>query len=378
MNRIILIIVLTFFSEFLFAQSPGDTILLNTFTYSQNKGSGVKDTVINFPNLPSVNYEKIFMLYNMRCKNALVSNSSNRNLGCGEWDYSCNTYIIDSSKTDSVKAKSPTHVIKGFVGNSYPYTFQPTYNYYQFIQKHVLHNTIINEYDTMIGTGLHQLNAPFQSSKSMAKSQFLWKASELINAGITAGNISSIKIRINNVGTTANYLRIKIKSTNDTILSALTPHLSGFTEVYFANTILINGQNEFNFYNNFNWNGTDNIIIEFSFENNNSSSDAIVAADSMNIKLGLISEGNDYSLEFTGSNFLQLGSSNFSNFSNQISISFWSNGNANLLPTNTTVAYATNANNDRQINIHLPWSNSNIYFDCGSGGTSDRINKIAN
>jgi hypothetical protein len=378
MKQIFSIFILSIFSNLLFAQSPGDTIIVNTFKYSQNKGSGAKDTVINFPNLPGINYEKIYMLYNMRCKNAQVSTSSNRNLGCGEWDYSCNTYITDSSKTDSVKATFPSHIIKGFTGSSYPYTYNPTFSYYQFVQKNVIHNTIINEYDTMIGAGLHQINAPFQTSKGMAKSQFLWKASELINAGISAGNISSIKLKINNAGTTANYLRIKIKSTSDTILSASTPHLSGFTEVYFANTILINGQNEFNFYNNFNWNGTDNIIIEFSFENNTTSNDALIAADSMNNKMGLISEGNDYSLEFTGSNYLQLGSSNFTNFSNQISISFWSNGNANLLPTNTTVAYATNANNDRQVNIHLPWSNSNIYFDCGSGGTSDRINKVAN
>ncbi|MEY4876374.1 MAG: hypothetical protein RL708_1523 [Bacteroidota bacterium] len=366
------------FGSVTMAQSPGDTIMVNTFTYSQNKGSGAKDTVINFPNLPSTNFEKIYMLYNMRCKNGLISNSTQRSLGCGEWDYSCNTYITDSSKTDSVKATFPTHVIKGFVGNSYPYTFQPTYSYYQYIQKNVIHNTIINQYDTMIGLGLHQLNAPFQHSKGMAKSQFLWKASELMNAGITAGNISSIKLNILNNAGASHFLRIKFKSTSDTILSASNPNLSGFTEVYFANTILVNGLNEFNFYNNFNWNGTDNIIVEFSFENNTTSNDATIAADSMNNKMGLISEGNDYSLEFTGSNFLQLGASNFSNFSNQISISFWSNGNANLLPTNTTVAYATNSNNDRQINIHLPWSNSNIYFDCGSGGTSDRINKLAN
>ena len=37
------------------------------------------------------------------------------------------------------------------------------------------------------------------------------------------------------------------------------------------------------------------------------------------------------------------------------------------------------SNEYRQLNVHLPWSNSNVYFDCGTGGGSsyDRIFKSA-
>jgi hypothetical protein len=44
------------------------------------------------------------MQYSMRCKNALVSTGSDRNKGCGEWDYSCETYITEPSRTDSLIA----------------------------------------------------------------------------------------------------------------------------------------------------------------------------------------------------------------------------------------------------------------------------------
>ncbi|MEY2828221.1 MAG: hypothetical protein RIQ33_79 [Bacteroidota bacterium] len=378
MKKIYFVLLLAFAMNAANAQSAGDTILINTFNYSQTYGSGIRDTMIDFPNLSGVTFEKIFMLYNMRCKNNLVSTSTQRSLGCGEWDYSCNTYITDSSKVDSVKATSPTHIIKGFKGSVYPYTFQPTYTYYQYAQKNVIHHSVITEFDTTIGIGNKTSTAPFQALKQRAKSQFLWSATELLSVGLVAGNISSIKLNVTNANASAQFLRIKMKHTAKTNLSAVTPDLTGFTEVYFLNTTLVAGLNEFNFYNNFNWNGTDNIIVEFSFENTMLGNSSIVAADSLTQIKGIISEGKDYSIEFTGANFAQLGNSNFSNFSDQISISFWCNGNGQILPTNTSIMYATNPSNDRQVNIHLPWSNSSVFWDCGSGGNYDRINKTAN
>ncbi len=43
----------------------------------------------------------------MRCKGGAVGSQvpPSGTLGCGEWDYSCNTYVTDSTKTDSVKCK---------------------------------------------------------------------------------------------------------------------------------------------------------------------------------------------------------------------------------------------------------------------------------
>ena len=42
-------------------------------------------------------------------------------------------------------------------------------------------------------------------------------------------------------------------------------------------------------------------------------------------------------------------------------------------------AEAVDDNNNRQLMIHLPWSNSNVYWDCGNDGTIklNRINKAA-
>ncbi|SKB12717.1 hypothetical protein PL11201_420057 [Planktothrix sp. PCC 11201] len=62
---------------------------------------------------------------------------------------------------------------------------------------------------------------------------------------------------------------------------------------------------------------------------------------------------------------------------NEITVSFWAKG-GNSLPKQNSVIYATGANNERVLNIHFPWSDGTIHFDCG-GDTSgfDRISKAA-
>ena len=61
----------------------------------------------------------------------------------------------------------------------------------------------------------------------------------------------------------------------------------------------------------------------------------------------------------------------------EITISFWHKGDPDL-PVNSTLLEARDSENERQFNIHLPWSNGQIYWDCGNDGTGyDRINKQA-
>ncbi len=62
---------------------------------------------------------------------------------------------------------------------------------------------------------------------------------------------------------------------------------------------------------------------------------------------------------------------------NEITISFWAYG-GDYLPSNTSVICAKEPGGNRVVNIHLPWSNSRIYFDCGNYGSMyDRIDQEA-
>ncbi|MBL7755600.1 MAG: hypothetical protein JNM44_14080, partial [Chitinophagaceae bacterium] len=364
-------------TQTMLAQAPGDTLITQTFNYSQTQYS--RDSVIDFPNIPGITYEKIYMLYNMRCKNGLVSPavSGQTNIGCGEWDYTCNTYIMDSTKTDSTKAKHPSHIITGFNGTTYNYLTNPTYTYYQYNQQQVNYTSTLSENTAVVGANSSALNHPFRAQGEAIKSQYLWKATELLSAGVSAGDITSLRLFLNSAASSMNHLRIRMKHSTLDSLSASSPDIAGFTEVYFLNTPLSSGLNQFLFYNPFNWNGTDNLLIEFSFNNSGSGTNSIVAGETLNYPVGLVSEGHDYCFEFSGSNFIEVDNAEFNTFSNQLSIAFWAYGNPDILPANNSVMYGYNAQNHRQVNVHLPWSNGNIYWDCGSGGPYDRIDKAA-
>lgn len=373
MKRILFSLFLLFFVIFnLFSQ---DTVLVQTLTYD----STGRDYVFDFPQDTNQNYEKILMLYSMRCKGAKVSTGSDRNKGCGEWDYSCNTYIIDSSFVDSVKTPHPSHLITGFDGDVFTYTTEKTYSFYRYKQYSVSNDTIVFDSIHNVVNGTYSLKYPFNLSSATSKSQYLFTSSELNSAGINTGEISAIDLKILEGSSEASFLRIKIKEVEyDKLEQGVAIETDEFEEVYFKNTILEEGINRFDFYKKFDWNGTSNILIEFSYTNNDEGEDIIVEGDKIENK-ALLSIGDDYFLNFSGIGKVYLNNTDFSSISDAITISFWAYGNEDKLPANTTAFEGLDENNKRQANVHFPWGNSRIYWDCGNEDNSyDRIDKQAN
>ncbi|NEQ38427.1 MAG: LamG domain-containing protein [Okeania sp. SIO3I5] len=61
----------------------------------------------------------------------------------------------------------------------------------------------------------------------------------------------------------------------------------------------------------------------------------------------------------------------------EITISFWTNGGKSL-PKYASIILAEDKGSNRVVNIHLPWSDSTVYFDCGNQTSSfDRIQQVA-
>lgn len=299
-KNIILITGLIFglFSQTAFGQAPGDTITVQSFSYK----SGTRDSTVQFPVNSNISFEKVIMEYSMRCKNAQVSTTANRNLGCGEWDYSCNTYLHDSAHVDSLEKTFPSHLISGFTGTSFDYTSQPTFDFHQSLQKSVTVNNIVSETASTIGVGTLNLSNVLPTDTHSAKSQFLFTQTELSAAGLIAGDIDALSLFLNSNPGPARFLRLKIKHSTKTVLNGVSPDLSGFTEVYFNNTPLANGANRIQFYTPFNWDGVSNIIVETSFTNRangNALNFAATAGGS-----GLVSKG-DYNFDFNGSNYIE-------------------------------------------------------------------------
>lgn len=165
-----LISLLPFFSM---AQSTGDTLIIPTINYTQTFTPNGRDTMIQFPNDPGQTYEKIIMAYNMRCKDGNISVPGNTNIGCGEWDYKCNTYITDSSRVDSVINYLSSHNITHFSGDTFYFTNEAVSNYYQHMQMHVLVDNIISENQSAVGNGNLDLASVINAEEHSGKSQYL-------------------------------------------------------------------------------------------------------------------------------------------------------------------------------------------------------------
>ena len=121
--------------------------------------------------------------------------------------------------------------------------------------------------------------------------QILYRASELLAAGVQAGKISSISFNVATINGTSTYpdFTIKMKCTNDVALTTTTFDNTGLIQVYYAPSVNITtGWNTYNFATAYEWDGVSNILIDVcnsitnpSYTNNSSSPYTITSFNSV-------------------------------------------------------------------------------------------------
>ena len=187
--------------------------------------------------------------------------------GCGEWDFSCNTYLVDSSKIENVPTSIASHFITNFDGDVFPYKETPVYNYLRGTQTDLEIVNTNSETAAVVGTGVNTLARPLSTSNLAGKSHYLFTAAELMAGGLTAGNIAGLNLNVLGNAGEAKFLKIRLKHSNKTALNGAID-FDGFTEVYNKNTSLTANQpNRFNFHTPFVWDGSSNVLVEFNFTN---------------------------------------------------------------------------------------------------------------
>ncbi len=362
--------LLMLFAQAILAQQPGDTIRVKTFNYK----SKVRDTLVQFPST-NLSYEKIIMKYNMRCKDALVSTGTQRNLGCGEWDYSCNTFLVDSTKVEQALSTHPDYTISNFSGASFDYVNQPTYDYYKYSQTQVS-QTITSETQFSVGSATLNNTTALKTDEKSGKSIILYTAAELLAAGFSAGNVNGILLNVTNAGGNANFFRVGMKHSSLSVLNAANFVTTGFTTVYNNSFSFVNGNNRIQFHTPFVWDGTSNLLVEYSFTNTQGSSPIVLSASNTTV-VSALAVNNNYALDLSSDGHAVLNTALMSNISNEMTISFWAYGYAAVLQNNTSLIEGLTLNKDRSLMIHLPYANT-VYFDCGNNGANyDRISKAA-
>lgn len=130
----------------------------------------------------------------------------------------------------------------------------------------------------------HQLNGtynfsatvPFTARSYQYKSQFIYKAGELVAAGLKAGSITALSFNItkhSNAAFVYKGFTIKVGQTTQSFVTDYVNHTgapvsdASLTTVYSANYTTVNGTNTFNFSTPLTWDGTSNIVVNLCFDN---------------------------------------------------------------------------------------------------------------
>jgi hypothetical protein len=110
---------------------------------------------------------------------------------------------------------------------------------------------------------------PFAGGNADFRAQSIYRASELIAAGVQPGLISQIGIQVNTKSSTQPYnnFTVKIGCTSLTALSNGAFTATGMTTVFTGNYNTFVGLNTFAFSTPWYWDGTSNLLVEFCYDN---------------------------------------------------------------------------------------------------------------
>ncbi|MFT5859532.1 MAG: hypothetical protein ACI865_001635 [Flavobacteriaceae bacterium] len=373
-SKLLLSALLILTSSFSFSQ---DTTWVQTFTFDSISNRRADFT---FPQeLDTMRFEKVLMYYKLKCSPLTPWDGFN----CGEWDYLTysrifdHTGVMDSVQVDSVQYLNDWNSTPSYVYE--PYTGSRFNTYVRTEQNRS--GATLTPFSIVSPTGT-SANYPFDLSANGDRYQMIMTSSELIAAGVVAGDIESLSLFISAGGISVNgevlYPQISIKSTLDSTLSSF--HASGFTEVYNLSRTagsgleFVDGQNDLLFHQPYSWNGTDNLIVEFYFDRSIAATNMLLfdteaTAGDMAVHYG----GRNGVMKFDGTNQALLEFSDVE-LGDNLTIAFWSKGLGNF-GVNNSILEGYDTLNNRVINIHMPWSDNTMYWDCGAGGGYDRISK---
>ncbi len=376
---LLLILCLFLFKTAVFA-GPGDTLVVQTYTFeAQNNPNTDYDSPgrrwFQLPENDGTTYQKILMKYTLKC----FEDGTAGGLGfaCGEWDYTSHTFLFEhTGQIDSNLVSHPLYLANNQDFDSISFHQEPYANYLSESLYASNVTTTISEDIYSSNLGNESLDFPFGDVSKHVRSQFLWTADELIALGMQAGDIDGLELDF--IDTLSNQNVIKIRLKNTTTDELVTFENGDFTEVYYWDmNVPTAGDTRFQFAEPFAWDGTSNVLVEILSEPTAGNGGSNLQGGESGFSSALVSAGNDGYLEVGQNDEVKIPPAVFETLDTEVTISFWSYGDPDILPENTYAFEGVNENHQRVLNAHLPWNNGRIYWDAGWNGGYDRIDKQA-
>ena len=313
-------------------------------------------------------FRKVLMVHTLKCDPQTTQDQYD----CGEWDYLTYHFVHEHTGVlDSNALQHPWFKVGVVAPDSVLSTDLALANVRQFWQRNATVLAVNGAVLATVGTPDAQDSASFIPFKR--RSQYLFTAAELAAAGLVAGPIHELRFhRIGNAAALVDRCIIRMKQTAATAIDRFED--SGFTTVidrtlnYDTLALPLSAP--------FAWDGTSNLLVDIANEGTDVWLECPLQATAVAPGTALQEIGRDDAVH-TGDDFIGVDPAPLAALSDAVTITVRTYG-APQLPLNTTLLEAVNANGQRVMNIHLPWSNGRVYWDAGNnGGAYDRIDKAA-
>ena len=373
-----LLFLASFFIAFAMYADPGDTLVVQTYTFEeQNNPETAYDNPgrrwFSFPD-DDTQYQKILMYHTLKC----FEDGTAGNLGfpCGEWDYLSYNYLFDHTGVlDSTLLDHPKYLLSNQDFDAVELYTEPQYQ------------TVLYAYEAGDSMGLDELaswevglndltdDRPLEFTKGRGRAQFIYSADELTSAGFAAGELDRIALQFSEVNGSADVLYLRVKWTDETGVGNSFDN-EDLVQVYAMNTNAADlGWRNLDFTAPQSWDGTSNLLIDLAYLSENAVGNVSVDGNEGST---LVSAEKESFLRMDWYDEVKVPSATFDEVEDQITIEFWIRGDEDIQPQSSTIFEGVDADNQRQLNSHLPWDNGRVYWDAGNDGGYDRIDKAAN
>ena len=342
----------------------GDTVYVKTLTFRDTtKRSGTW----LFP--PRDRYEKVVMLYTLKCDPATTQDQ----YPCGEWDYLTYTMLRDSTgEFDSTRLQQANYRVRGATPDSFAYRNSFVNIKTRYRTDTAKRTSGVGEFYT-VGTNTFSNTAILQPNGGRVL--YVWTAKELQDAGITAGPIYGVKLTTTAAAPGIKLFTMRVRQAGGQTLPKLI-NGEGMTTVLRRDVSFINGENHLQFATPFTWDGTSDVIIEFSCL----SAPTTVAIKAGSSASGVAADKSRKAYQFKAGDAMLIPGEIGSSINDEVTVSFWCWGDPARLPRAHNTFEAYDSRGRRVLNVHLPWDNQTAYWDAGidpNSGAYDRIEKGA-
>jgi len=197
----IYLVLLLIVSSGIFAQ---DTVVVQTLTFDSIT---TRRGIWEFPTGES--FRKILMVHTLKC-DPLTQHDQ---YDCGEWDYLTYNKIYEHTGVyDSTLYFHPSFTfVSGSTVDSIPVSDAPTYSFINNRHVNVSYADTISLLEFQVGQGMEIIDNVIQTNFPAGRSQYLWKAEELINAGLDEGYITGIRLHALALSETAQHFMVRMK-----------------------------------------------------------------------------------------------------------------------------------------------------------------------